>query len=376
MFFLNKIFSYRYAPILSVSPSEMSAIEQLPEKDKDLILPIFPLKGWVSSNKLENTLKRIKQAIGDRYWIANVDEAFLTDNKEFLLTGKYPSRDVFIEIQQLLNPNNGFDNWCRFIADNPKAIPSVLWGSTVEISRQIEKLSLLNRGIVIHISPKTNQAQLQEAFRYISERQINDIFVLVDLGQVTSSVVNDIQRISNYLRSIHKIVKAGLFAFSASSFPSGFSGYNHGENSIYERIAFNKVREVCADLPLIYSDRGSARADKINGGGGIPSPRIDYPLKNDWRFIREEYQDSSNPLDGEKETLYAKIAKELMGQDYWVPHLKLWGTQLIELTALKDKYGINSPAKATAARINIHLHIQLHYDKQADVQDTDDDWND
>ncbi len=376
MFFLNKIFSYRYAPILSVSPSEMSAIEQLPEKDKDLILPIFPLKGWVGSNKLENTLNRIKQAIGDRYWIANVDEAFLTDNKEFLLTGKYPSRDVFIEIQQLLNPNNGFDNWCRFIEDNPKAIPSVLWGSTAEISRQIEKLSLLNRGIVIYISPKTNQAQIQEAFRYISERQINDIFVLVDLGQVTSSVVNDVQRISNYLRSIYKIVKAGLFAFSGSSFPSGFSGYNHGENSIYERIAFNKVREFCADLPLIYSDRGSARADKINGGGGIPSPRIDYPLKNDWRFIREEYQDSSNPLDGEKETLYEKIAKELMGQDYWVPNLKLWGTQLIELTALKDKYGINSPAKATAARINIHLHIQLHYDKQVDVQDTDDDWND
>ncbi|WP_407300889.1 beta family protein [Klebsiella quasipneumoniae] len=60
MFLLEERFDYKYAPILSLSLSEMEALENLPEKDKDLILPIFPLKGWMSSQLLENSLKKIR----------------------------------------------------------------------------------------------------------------------------------------------------------------------------------------------------------------------------------------------------------------------------------------------------------------------------
>lgn len=49
MFNHDDNFQYDYAPILSLSPSEMMALEQLPGKDKDNILPVIPLKGWASS---------------------------------------------------------------------------------------------------------------------------------------------------------------------------------------------------------------------------------------------------------------------------------------------------------------------------------------
>lgn len=128
---------------------------------------------------------------------------------------------------------------------------------------------------------------------------------------------------------------------------------------------------------MIYSDRGSARADKIGGGGGIPSPRIDYPLANDWRFIREEFEDSTSPEDGEKEELYTLIAEKIMKSNYWNPELRVWGTQVIELTSKGEMLGINSPMRSTAVRINIHMHQQLYYDAPEDVLlDTDEDWED
>ena len=54
----------------------------------------------------------------------------------------------------------------------------------------------------------------------------------------------------------------------------------------------------------------------------------------------------------------------------------LWGKQMIERTAYGDEGAISSPPKATAARINIHLHQQLFFGNQAGLYDTDEDWSD
>lgn len=166
-------------------------------------------------------------------------------------------------------------------------------------------------------------------------------------------------------------------AISCSSFPSDFSGEHRGENPIYERQLFDNVARACSEVKMVYSDRGGARAVKIGGGGGIPSPRIDYPLRNDWRFIREEFEDSKNPAKGEKEILYTKIARKIMNSDYWMPDLHIWGTQVVEFTSQGDQLGISSPTRATAVRISIHMHQQLYYSSPVeDLLDTDEDWED
>lgn len=127
---------------------------------------------------------------------------------------------------------------------------------------------------------------------------------------------------------------------------------------------------------MIYSDRGGARAAKLSGGGAIPPPRIDYALKNDWRFIRKEFLDSQNVARGEKERLYKEAAIEMLNSDYWIDGLKLWGVQMIEKTSEGDEFGITSPNRATAVRINLHLYQQLHYNDMLENLDTDEDWVD
>ncbi|WP_024548882.1 beta family protein [Siccibacter turicensis] len=376
MFLLEDRFDFKYAPILSLSPSEMEALEQLPEKDKDLILPLFPLKGWMSSQLLENSLKKIKKTIGDRKWVAFFDNEYLSGNKDFLLTGTYP-REVFNQLAALKKSDHGYNNWYSFLKEIPEAIPTVFLDDLSELELQLTKLISLNRGLVFVFEvKKLPLTSYNKVIAAVAKLKISDLLFVYDLGTISVDYNEYYQPLLNLINKTKDVVPFARVAVSGTSFPFNFAGYHKGENSIYERILFNKLKNAISVYPTIYSDRGSARIDKQSGGGNLPPPRIDYALKNDWRFIRREFEDPKSPGDGEKEHLYYLCAKEIMEQEYWSKSLHLWGTQMIELTSKKEKFGINTPQKATAVRINIHLYTQLHYDYVLEEIDTDEDWED
>lgn len=376
MFLLEDSFNFKYAPILSLSPSEMEALEQLPEKDKELILPIFPLKGWMSSQVLENSLKKIKKTIGNRKWIAHFDKEYLSGNKHYLLTGTYP-REVFNQLVELKKTSEGYKNWYLFLKEIPEAIPTVFLDDLAQLENQLINLSSLGRGLVfIFEVKKLALTSYIEIINTITKLKIDDIFFVYDLGTIGSEYKDYYQPFINLINRTKEIIPFARITISGTSFPFNFAGYYRGENSIYERLFFNIIKSAVAFYPIIYSDRGSARIEKQSGGGNLPPPRIDYPLKNDWRFIRREFKDPKSPEEGEKEYLYYLCAKEIMQQEYWSKSLHLWGTQMIELTSKQEKFGISTPQKATAVRINIHLYTQLHYDHKLEEIDTDEDWED
>ncbi|MEY0728098.1 protein beta [Providencia rettgeri] len=376
MFLQEDLFNFKYLPILSLSLSEMEALEQLPEKDKNLILPIFPLKGWMSSQLLENSLKKIKKTIGERKWIAYFDDEYLSGNKNFLLTGSYP-REVFYQLLDLKKSNHGYINWYNFLRDIPEAIPTVFLDDLSQLENQIQKLASLNRGLTFVFEVKNLAlTSYNEIINIISKLGITDLLFMYDLGTIGSEYNEYYQPLLNLIRKTNKIIPFARVSISGTSFPFNFAGYHKGENSIYERLLFNKIKNSIDFYPTVYSDRGSARIEKQLGGGSLPPPRIDYALKNDWRFIRHEFKDSKLLEDGEKEHLYSLCAREIMQQEYWSKSLHLWGTQMIELTSKKEKFGINTPQKATAVRINLHLYTQLHYDYVLEEIDTDEDWED
>lgn len=355
----------------------MTALEELPEKDKDFILPIIPLKGWVGSIKIDNSMKRIEDVIKKRFWIADIDRSFIDDCKEKKLTGEYP-REVFYSIEELLSPDDGYKNWFEFIKEFPSAIPTVQLEDTSKINKQLKRLSSLNRGIAIRFTlEQIDSGIYREIIQKAAELNIDDLFILIDYGQVSREILSFAATIISTIERIHQVLPDAIIVISCSSFPSSFSGYSKGEHSIYERLLFNNVSTQCDNVRMIYSDRGSSRADKIGGGGGIPSPRIDYPLKNDWQFVRMEFDNYLSPEDGEKEKLYKKVAQKIINSNYWKNDLHIWGTRAIELTSKGDKYGIYNPMRSTAARINIHLHQQLHYNASHETLiDTDEDWED
>lgn len=376
MFLFNDDFKYLYSPILSLSPSEMDALKQLPSKDKDLILPIIPLKGWSTSKKLENSLKKINNVIDNRKWIASIDQNYLLKNKVFLFTGEYP-REVFYQLKDLLDAENGYENWFNFLREKPNAIPSAILEDKSQLKEQIIRLNSLNRGIAFIFDIKNiDLDNYLGIINTISKSKVEDVFLIYDIGTINNNYSELIKPILDLIEKTKRIIPFSIITISASSFPLNFAGYHRGENPIFERLLFNKIKKKITNYKIIYSDRGSARIENQKGGGGLPPPRIDYALKNDWRFIRYEYENPQEVPQDEKKALYALCAKEIMQQEYWSENLHLWGTQQIELTAQGDEFGIKSPQGATAVRINLHLYTQLHYDDELDSLNTDEDWED
>jgi hypothetical protein len=375
---MNQHFSnWKYIPILAISNAEITATEQLPDKDRDLLLPLFPLKGWLNAHKLQSALNKIEDAIGKRSWIADIDHKFLFENKVFLFTGEYPERPVFQEIKQLINPENAFNNWYEFIKNQEHAIPCLRTESLEDIDKQIQKLSSLNRGLVIRINPILDNIEKHKIIvNSIKQTNTKNILIIYDLGHVDSRFSERLPLLQSFIHESKSSIEDLTISVSASSFPYGFAGQSQGENSIYERMLYNELIEVESFEPIIYSDRGSARAEKQEGGAGTPPPRIDYPLKKDWKFVRREVDDDAPNAKERRRAAYEEISREIVSNSYWIPELRLWGTQQIEITAEGSDFGIYHALRSTAVRINIHLFNQLHYDSETSEIDTDEEWVD
>lgn len=164
-------------------------------------------------------------------------------------------------------------------------------------------------------------------------------------------------------------------AISSTTFPSDFG--SNVSQEIYERSFFNAVNAQAGNI--IYSDRGSARAVE-QSGGGVPRPRIDLPTDARWHFFRSDCVREENEEDdefrGRRIEAYGQMADSAVGSADWDERLNIWGTQLIKITQLRSQFGITSPAKSTACRINIHLAKQSLYGLGVSSEELEEDWVD
>ncbi len=336
----------------------MRALKELPERDKDLLCPHFLLRPWGVSNYLQSSIDKLLEAYGDRPAILDLAEHEPPGTP----------RPVHEELQLLRQPAEGFANWCAYVERHGNFIPTLQLGDLNEIELQAERLLELDRGLVIRFPRPALPAS-----RLYSQR----------LGPVTGGgeglmFILDYER-SNADLLLHQAEAVGLVrgiwehsplarvAISASSFPDAFG--NLDDQEIYERRLFQGVRAIVGEELLVYSDRGSARAERQVGGGGTIYPRIDYALPASWQFFRAE--------DGpSRARVYTALALQVTAAPIWDPHLRVWGTQMIERTALGDPDAIVSPARATATRINLHLHRQLFFDNPGGLYETDEEWED
>jgi len=238
-------FPYKYCPILSISPSEITGLKELPEKDKDLILPIFPIKSWATSKKLTDAIAKVESAIGkNRKWIADID------HEELLNRSLDKFRDVHKEIKRLTIPDNGYKYWCDFIVENPNTIPCLQLKVLTELQTQIKVLSSLNRGIVIIL--RRSDIESQAYMEILTQlRQTDNLLILLDLEQITNEQVGLHEQIKLYLIAIKQILPNALVSLSSTSFPDSFGGYYKGTKNIYERRLYEILKADVDDLIYI-----------------------------------------------------------------------------------------------------------------------------
>jgi hypothetical protein len=238
----------------------------------------------------------------------------------------------------------------------------------LEVPAELVRLSSLGRGVVIRL-PQQAFGQSVNIAQWVAERFNEDeVCFIVDYEQASSELLTRAAAASGIAAGILGVMPNVAIGLSATSFPSDFVGRVSQE--IYERQFYRNVADLHPGKTFIYSDRGSARAERQLGGGGTPAPRVDLAAASQWEFYREEDQ-------GDRDQAYFDAAARAMSSSAWDPLLKVWGTQMIERTADEDDDAIVSPARSTAVRINLHLHEQSYYGlPSSDKYDTDEDWND
>lgn len=347
-----------YLPMLSLRPAEMRALEELPNRTKDLLLPIIHLRPWGAAHHLESALERIERTYGDRPVVIGMG---------YREPGR-SRRPVHEALDELREIGGGYEKWCDFIEEHENFIPAVQLGSVGNERPQFECFHGLDRGLVV-IVEQPGFGAIGPLARRVADATAGgeDVCFVLDYLRVSR---DHLQRAATTVGLIGTILAEAPEAYvsvSASSFPDNF--VNVPEQQIYERRLFDAVLQAADNDRIIYSDRGSARVERQQGGGGAPSPRIDYPLQRDWKFYRA---DTSVGFRG-----YGEQARRLMADDgVWDANLRVWGTQMIERTAAGDSSAISNPARSTAARINIHLQVQSYYDDPASAADTDEEWED
>jgi Beta protein len=346
--------SVPYFPIIGMRPAEMRALEELPSLTKDALLPMIPLRPWVGAHRLQSVIDRIDQSYGSRPVVVSVGDR--EPQKE---------REVYAELDRLRDPTNGFANWQEFIQNNENYIPVVQLGINADQEpEQIAGLSTLDRGIVLHLE-RPAFGILGQIVQIVAGHvaQQSSVCFVIDFGVARRDHLQVAAQTVIYIETIRAILPQAWICISASSFPSSFADLP--EQEIYERRLFNEVARQIDGGKLIYGDRGSARAEQLSGGSGVIPARIDYPLFDIWRFYRSEDTGFSG---------YVEQANRLISSGNWNGDLRVWGTQMIERTARGDHSAIDTPAKSTAARINLHLQLQSFYNRQGDVEDTEEDW--
>lgn len=330
--------AFRYVPIIGVRPSEMQALEELPPHAKTGILPFVVLQPWTTAKEFPSTLARVAASTMGKPIIVDITD-------EIFDGARRPVHDVFDELR---NPKDGYAAWRSFVEENEAFTPVIQLADPKSIAPQVHVFKAMGRGVVVRLHEQIfglagNIAQLFKSYRYNS-----DVYFILDFQRQDRHILNKALIAINTCKAIRDQLPDCFISVSASTFPVSFTDIV--EQEIFERNFYALVADQIGYDRHIYCDRASVRAEKQNGGGGSPAPRVDYALSAKWKFFREADEE-------DRDDAYQIAADRATKCPEWID-LGIWGTEMIKRTAAGEENAIYSPKMSTSARINIHMYMQ------------------
>lgn len=331
---------YSYIPILGVRPAEMRALEELSPNAKDAMLPYIVLQPWLAANELASAVARVNAAVGVRTLIADISEPLPINGN------RRPVHDAF---DLLRNSANGYQHYVDFVSENENFLPTLQLADLTQIDPQIARLAQLDRDVAVRLHEPMLQYGDNIAARFAGVIPSERIHFILDFEKQNRDILVKSAISLQTIRNIRNVLPDCSVSVSASTFPESFVGLGHQD--IFERSFHATVSEALQAENIIYCDRGSARAEALGGGGGSPAPRIDLANLSRWHFFRVD--DAADKFEG-----FRRAANNAMDATCW-NDLGVWGTEYIKRTGGGDGADmIDTATKCTAARINIHLHMQ------------------
>lgn len=349
-----------YVPTLAIRASEMNGLEQLPGLTKDRMQPLFLLAPWTTATTLAKAVERAEKAFPDRRYFLDLDRDYAITN---------PEADAQAELLELFSPHDSYANWWDFVADYPCACPCLqLKGQDAEgISIQIGRAQQLGREFCLRIVLHRFPPNLAEAVAALNEIGTADFTVILE-GGWTSDPLSLAVQFSGLIGGVLGDLDAQVpIVVSCTSMPRGFEDIEGRKPIHFSNRAL--VAQIARDnnrRRIVYGDWGSTRPREPAGHKQRPHDRIDFPTDDSWIIARKR---------GKWD--FQKAAEQIVDNGgEWDDGLKVWGTIMIVQTKANPAFGINTPQKNVAARVNIHLHRQAFFGMDQSGMDFDEDWRD
>lgn len=344
---------YTYVPVLATRVAELKAVAGLSEVSKNLLTPLFLLRPWPNANELSTAIEKIEESFGDRPFFLSLSRAPIEAKRV---------KPAHIEFNKLISSEEGYQSYFEFVGQINHASPVLQseQGFFRDIDRQIEHAKRLNRGLLIHVDVQTTRG-IAELYRAVSSAKMNGVSFLFDTGWGGRDLLGFAAIIVSHIRSLREVIPDPQIIVCGSSFPENFQGMGlRRQFPVFERQLHEQVSRQFNDMYISYGDWGSTRPIRPNTPMNTVR-RIDLPVPNNWICFREGGDNKS----------YIDLARAVIIDPEWPANLNLWGIYQILATSQGADGAIQGPSAASAVRINIHLHRQIHYDDPTSQGDTD-----
>ncbi|MBS8261111.1 hypothetical protein DYI23_12870 [Roseibium polysiphoniae] len=343
---------FTYVPILNVKPAEVQALEELSIQARNKLLPYIVLQPWSTAKEFVSTTNKVSSCTYGKNIIVDLTDDIFSGNRR-------PVHDVFDELR---DSGNGYSAWREFVDGSEEYIPVVQLREPREIAPQIEAFKAMGRGVVIRLHEQIFPIARDIASLFRRYEDNSDVYFILDFQRQNRDILLKGAVALSAIRGIRSEIDDFCVSVSASTFPMSFN--NIYEQDIYERRFYRLVADEIGFDRNLYCDRGSVRAERQNGGGGSPAPRIDNALAAKWTFYREADQE-------DRDEAYQMAAIRAINARDWLDK-GIWGTEMIKRTAAGEEARIHSTKLSTAARINIHLHTQSGANDQVEEVEWED----
>lgn len=336
--------SINYVPIVRSRAAELKGFGEFVRKSVSGVLPTIELTRSRRSKKnpggaVELSIESAREILGATPFIVDLTSLDSLSNAQ---------------LATLLDPDNGFKNWVRFVSEHagPHAIPVVHLTEPFDADNfrhQLNGLILCSGTVALRIPTSFQEAE--EALRTAAETIGGNFVVVIDAGFVRQDVSPAVFFGASQLARMALSHGAPLVVPAASSFPSsvaipGYGGDAEGEFRLIEVELSENVKTSIPGANIAHGDYAAIHPLDFDGMVTAWVPRVDVPLDRSI-FYRRRRRNAGG---------YALAAQEALSDSRYVS-LSCWADDNIRLAAAGSPPG-RSPSHWIAVRLNFHLTRQ------------------